>query len=165
MKRLSLLIVPLFLLTVLAVAVAAEIPEKAGIPAGVQDRLDQYAASSHAGGEVTIHHAVRARRPWNFAEKMSHLVLGDSVYYQTDQPLTWKQASGPMPLPYPPKELWCILVEERDAGSGELTPTALFVALHMDMYSADWLVHTAPKGLAPSELAGILNWLGCVVEE
>ena len=65
---------------------------------------------------------------------MSSKVDGDTIYYQTDS------SSRGMPLPFPAKEMWCVLLEIDDL-SGVTSYRGVFVGLHMDMYNADWVVH------------------------
>ena len=45
-----------------------------------------------------------------------------------------------MPLPFRPKEMWCVLLEPDDRG-GVTAYGGVLVGLHMDMYNADWVVH------------------------
>jgi hypothetical protein len=161
MKRTSLLIVPLLLLVVLVVAVAAQIPEEAGLPAGVQARLEQYLPSPHALGKAAVLSVARARQPWRFSKDMSYSVLGDSVYFQTDYPLTWKEGGGPSPLPFPPRELWCALLEGEDRLTGERSYAVVFVGLHMDMYNGDWMVHEGPTDRSLPALLQGLSTIGC----
>ena len=163
MKRTSGLVVPLSLLAVLAVAIGVEIPEQAGPPARVQVRLDEYLASPFAPGQSTVLLVERARRPWNFAGDLSGMALGDSVYFQTDSSLTWTEGSGPSPLPFPPKELWCAFLEGTDDITGEKSHIVVFVGLHMDMYTADWLVHKAAESPFAPEFGKMLAHLGCDV--
>ncbi len=161
MKRASLLIIPLLLLGVLVVAVAAQIPKDAGLPADVQARLDQYLSSPHALDNVDVLSVARARQPWRFSKEMSYSVLGDSVYFQTDYPLTWREGGGPSPLPFPPKELWCALLEGEDSVTGKPTYAVVYVGLHMDMYSGDWMVHEGPTDRSLPALLRGLSTIGC----
>ncbi|MEJ2736726.1 MAG: hypothetical protein P8189_24710 [Anaerolineae bacterium] len=161
MKRGSLLVVPVLLLVVLVVAVTAQIPEGAGLPAGVQVRLEQYLHSRHALGKAVVLSVTRARQPWHFSQDMSYAVLGDSVYFQIDLPLTWQDEGGPSPLPFPPKELWCALLEGEDRLRGEPTYAVVFVGLHMDMYSGDWMIHEGPTDWSLPVLLQGLSSIGC----
>ena len=144
MRRNSLVIVPVLLLVVLVVTVSAQIPKGAGLPAGVQTRLEQYLHSRYAPDKAEVQSVTRARQLWHFSADMSYSVLGDSVYFQIDYPLTWQSGGGPSPLPFPPKELRCALLEGEDRLRGEPFYTAVFVGLHMDTYSGDWSVHEGP---------------------
>jgi hypothetical protein len=161
MKRGSLLIISVLLLVVLVGAVTAQIPEGAGLPAGVQARLEQYLHSRHVPGRAAVLAVVRARQPWHFSEDMSSAVLGDSVYFQIDYPLTWEDGGGSSPLPFPPKELWCALLEGEDRLHGESTYAVVFVGLHMDMDSGDWMIHEGPTDQSLSALLRGLSAIGC----
>ena len=165
MKRTTLLLIPSLLLVVLVAAVAAEIPDRAGLPTGVQTRLDQYLASPFALGKGSVRSVQRARRPWNFSEDMSYMVLGDSVYFQTDSPLTWTEGGGPSPLPFPPRELWCALLELENDATGERFYAVIYVGLHMDMYNGDWMVHKGPGGLSIQGSRERLATIGCDFED
>ena len=163
MKRAALLMIPLLLLAALVIAVAAELPGRAGLPTGVQTCLDRYIASPFAPGNASVWVVRRAQRPWNFTRAQSDRVLGDTVYFQTDASLTWTGGSGPSPLPFPPKELWCaILVGEDDVG-GQNAYSLVFVGLHMDMYNGDWLVHEAGEVLFTPRSEEALAEIGCEI--
>jgi hypothetical protein len=163
-RRTILLVIPVLLLVLLLVAVAAELPEEGGIPAGVQTRLDQYLTSLSIPGQSTVLAVERARKPWNFSRDMSQLVLGDSVYFQTDASLTWRQGGGPSPLPFPPKELWCALLSRQDDASDGRSYAVVFAGLHMDMYNGDWLIHEGSKTPFTPEFEEVLSRIGCEVE-
>lgn len=163
MKRSTLLLIPVLLLTVLVLAVAAEIPNEPGPPRGVQQRLEQYGSSSLAGTDARLVQVSRARQPWHLARDLRWPVLGDSVYFQTDHPLTWNRSDGPSPLPFPPKEVWCALLESGDRTAEEPSQSVVLVGLHMDMYSGDWVIHQAPS--EPFSTVGdILSVLGCELD-
>jgi hypothetical protein len=160
-KRASLLMIPLLLLAVLVVAVTAEIPERAGLPTGVQTCLDRYIVSPFAPSQANVLVVRRAQKPWNFSRALSDRVLGDTVYFQTDASLTWTMGSGPSPLPFPPKELWCAILAGQDDVSGEKTYSIVFVGLHMDMYNGDWLVHETGESPFTAESEQALSQIGC----
>jgi hypothetical protein len=40
----------------------------------------------------------------------------------------------------------------------------VFVALHQDLYNADWIVHEGPAGASDADLGAVLVRLGCDVE-
>lgn len=163
MKRTTLLLVPTLLLTVLVLAVAAEIPAEPGPPRGVQKRLERYRFSSFADTDTRILQVTRARRPWNLTRDLNWLILGDSVYFQTDHPLTGRRSDGPSPLPFPPKEVWCALLESKSGTTDAQSYSVVLVGLHMDMYSGDWIIHQAPS--EPFSTVGdALSGLGCGLE-
>jgi hypothetical protein len=67
--------------------------------------------------------------------------------------------SGRRALPYPPKEVWCVVLKGREPGV-----RVIFAALHSDLCNADWIVHE-PNGKAASpELAATLSEIGCDLE-
>lgn len=160
MKRVIFLVVPVFLLTVLVVVVAAAMPEKAAAPAEVQTRLDQYIAHLSSPEAATVRLAERAKKPWNFHQGMSHAVFGDGVHFQADRGRT-----GGLPLPFPPRELWCVVLERGDnsadsSGRGE-SYAVVFVGLHMSMYEADWMVHEGDGDVSSAEFRRALSMIGC----
>lgn len=161
MKRTHFLLIPTLMLAVLVLAVAAEVPTVAGPPSGVQKRLEQYSTSAFVKGETHVRLLARAERPWNLTKDLSWLALGDSVYFETDHPLTRGRSVGPSPLPYPPKEVWCALLESEDEATGVRSYAVVLVGLHMDMYSADWMLHQAPSQPFSTAFREALSALGC----
>lgn len=161
MRRTTVLIIPLLLLAVLVAVVTAEIPDETRLPSRVEIRLDQYLDSSLVPSQTTAVRVEQASKPWHFTRELSQVVLGDSVYFQTDASLTWKEGSGLSPLPFPPKELWCAFLEHEDAITGNQTGSVVFVGLHMDMYSGDWLVHVGAEAPFTREFEELLRRIGC----
>ncbi len=160
MKRAVFLAATAVLLLALGVVVFAEIPAKTGMPAVAQARLNQYLAYAYPSGGASVKAIARARRPWAFSQALSGSAYGDSVYFQTDTGPTWTETDNLRPLPYPPKELWCVRLDP-EAGESEAAPTVVFVALHMDIYNADWLVHTGRQGPATPAGQNALSAVGC----
>jgi hypothetical protein len=66
-----------------------------------------------------------------------------------------------LPLPFPPKELWCALLEGEDRLTGERSHAVVLVGLHMDMYSGDWMVHEGPDSPSLPALTQGLSAIGC----
>jgi hypothetical protein len=174
MRSRSVLAVPLLLLVVLVAATGAQIPEERGLPVGVQTRLEEYTDFWYAPGAAVVVSVERAKKPWNLTGEMSHAVFGQSAYFPGDHGPAWPSGNEPMPLPYPPKEVWCALVEQTnldadpEGSAGGTTHEVLFVGLHMTMYNADWMVHKGtPLGPASqSSLSGAglqetLSTIGC----
>jgi hypothetical protein len=145
---------------VLAVVVAAGIPEKAAAPAEVQTRLDQYIAHLFSPEIAAVRLAERAKKPWNFRQGMSHAVFGGGVHFQADRGRT-----GGLPLPFPPRELWCVVLEREDNSTDNSRSGAsyavVFVGLHMSMYEADWMVHEGDGDLSSPEFRRTLSMIGC----
>lgn len=88
-------------------------------------------------------------------------MFGSTVYYQTDFAPGDSTPAGVMPLPYPPKEVWCILLKERDKPTGVPSYAIVLAALHMDMYNADWMLHMGPRDLSTPGLMESLRESGC----
>jgi hypothetical protein len=163
MKRITLLLIPILMLTILVLAVGAEIPPEAGPPRRVQMRLEQYRSSSLVNADTRAFSITPAKRPWNLTMELGWPAVGDSVYSQTDQPLTWSRSDGKSPLPFPPKEVWCALMEGKGETAGKPSYSVVLVALHMDMYSGDRIFHQAPN--EPLSIVGeVLSALGCELE-
>lgn len=162
MKKFIFLLVPILLLTVLVLVVAAEIPTTAGAPGGVQTRLEQYNSSLGVEADSHVSVVVQAKRPWNLTRDLGWPVLGDSLFFQTDQPLTGSRSDGSSPLPFPPKEVWCSLLQSKDQATGAPSYAVVLVGLHMDMYTGDWVVHQPPDD--PFAVGKILSLLGCELE-
>ena len=116
---------------------------------------------------------------------MSGATFGNGAYYQT----TYGRA-GRMPLPYPPREVWCAwlsgvstayLSENRLMASisgqsfHSLTSAAsntqgmsgatrlVFLALHEDWYNADWIVHEPRLGLPIGDWLAEISAVGCAI--
>jgi hypothetical protein len=159
MKRLAFLAVPVLLLLLLAVAVTAEIPDEAGLPAEAKIRLDQYIAYTLSTDTLTVKWAEQARFPWNFDGGMGASVFGSGVHFQTDH-----GPSGSLPLPEFPSKLWCVLLEqERSTGGSGQAPfdSLVFVGLYTSLYEADWIVHDGSLGPSAPGFAETLSLLGC----
>lgn len=161
MKRTVFLLIALLLLTTLGALVVAKRPGKTGCPQGCQVRLHQYIDFAFLPGSTSVQMAQRAGKPENLLKDSGYTVFGDSVYYQTDIGPGSNPQGGAMPLPYPPKELWCILLEQQSEQAGETSNAIAFAALHMDMYSADWMVHEGPSDLSTPGLLESLAVVGC----
>lgn len=70
----------------------------------------------------------------------------------------WRN-NGLRALPYPPKEVWCVVLK-----GGEPGARVIFVALHSDLYNAAWIVHEPDGAPGSRELAGALSEIGCDLE-
>ena len=129
-------------------------------PTTWQEEFDRYLnfINSTSSEVFTIHTIAKARQPWNFTPEMSQISIGESAYYQTDfyyddKPSDYDNfpivpAEIPdgslIPLPYPPKELWCIFLEtKKSSESNNSSEETIFVvvALHQDLYNADFVIH------------------------
>jgi len=165
-----LLIAALLLLAGLGAGVLALLPDKAGLPTGCQAALDQYLTYKNVslGEGLSVKSVVKAARPGRLTQDVSYAVYGDSAHYQTDEnyqepaneaeATTLWQASGSRPLPFPPEEVWCALLERN---TGEPQYGVAFVSLHQDIYNADWVVHEAGPDPFVSASTQVASDLGC----
>ena len=110
MKRLLLLSIP-FLLTAGALAVFWFFY---GIhqPQAWQPQLDKYISykKQELSAPITVQAVDHATKPWDLIRDKSFIVYGDLAYYRTDVNYEQPQAGG-IPLPDPPVEVYCILLE------------------------------------------------------
>lgn len=165
MKRVLFLTLPLVLLVALGAVVLAQLPAEPGLPADMQALLDQYLAYTYRPGTVIVQAVDQANKPSNLGRELGYEVFGASVIYQTDLGIPGYEKGGARPLPYPPEQVWCVLLE-RDGTYGprlEKRYDAVFVALHMDIHHADLMVHKGPERLSSDEIEPFLSEFGCTV--
>jgi hypothetical protein len=107
-------------------------------------------------GTMTVSAVGRATHPEEFARELSGATFGDSRFYSTDY-----TSGGPpheaRPLPYPPDDIMCVLLQQ---GS---TREVVFVAHHVDLYNADWIVHEAQGAPFAAPVRNQLAGLGCAL--
>lgn len=156
MRRSIRFILPLFLAVTLVVTLLVAV--RMNRPTDWQLELDKYVQykDSVSSGTTTVRLVDRASKPWNFSRDMSHAVFGDSPYYQTDYSYSGERRSGPKPLPFPPDDVWCVLLE-RDHG----TRTIVFVVEHQDLYDADMVVHEGASDLSSQSSVENVSQIGC----
>jgi hypothetical protein len=127
------------------------------LPFDSQARLNEYLADQFWPGTMAVQSVVRAHKPWRFTEEMTSGAFGDSVHFQTTQ---YSDTLGA--LRFPPDEVWCVLLERKGITVEEAPPSiVVFVALHMDMYNADWIVHEAVGSRSSPGSRSILSTIGC----
>ncbi len=85
---------------------------------------------------VAVKEYVQARLPQNFRTEMSSSSYGNTPYYVTTHRAN-PDYPGQKPLPYPPNDVWCVKLTSTDP----LTPQVVLLALHQDIYNADWVMH------------------------
>jgi hypothetical protein len=158
MKRTGALVMALLFLLALALAVTARTPGQGGLPPAARARVEQYLASRSQVGTAVAALVAPATKPWNLTGDPGTLVFGDSVNYQTDLGSAW---DGLLPVPFPPKELWCVLLQQGGAEPGQQSYRVVLVGLHMDMYNADWLIHVLPGSASDPGVWGRLSQIGC----
>jgi len=85
---------------------------------------------------VVIKQYVQASLPQNFRAEMSKASYGNTPYYVTAHRAN-PDYPGQKPLPYPPNDLWCVQLKSTDPAA----PQVVVIALHQDIYNADWVMH------------------------
>ncbi len=85
---------------------------------------------------AAIKQYVQASLPQNFRAEMSKASYGNTPYYATTHRAN-PNYPGQMPLPYPPNDLWCVQLKSADPAA----PQVVVIALHQDIYNADWVMH------------------------
>jgi hypothetical protein len=162
-----------------AIVAVAMLTSAHGLPTQAQVELNEYLQYQRLvlGQTISIQQTVQATRPWNFTPQMSDATFGDSPFYRTSHtyyatPVVnspypsvatpWMSdfsntASGLRPVPFPPEDMWCILLHQEHP----TTSKVVFVALHQDLYNADWLVHEPAGELHTRELTATLSSIGC----
>jgi hypothetical protein len=119
--------------------------------------------------QLAVTQITQARLPQNFQASLSKASFGESTYYRTTNRYdttdesSWAGVGKPtktpaavtsyayhptMPIPYPPNDLWCVQLTSSDPA----IPKAILVALHQDIYNAEWIVHemTDPATVLPA---------------
>lgn len=96
-------------------------------------------ASYYAVDETSGNYPNTPTVPYAFAD----LTAEPTLPAQTNNPYT---ATGggfrtSRPIPYPPAEVWCVLLKL----TSEDTYFVVFANLHMDMYNAQWIIHEGEK--------------------
>ena len=149
-------------LAFISVIVALELVASNSQPPGdVRSAAQQYVqyvnasqpASVSQQGSASVQGIVRAARRQAFTPAMSKASFADSAYYRTTYGrqdlasgrLAVSTLSGPRPIPYPPKELWCVQLSD-----GQI----IFVAQHRDLYNADWILHEPVDGTESAQKVG-----------
>jgi len=155
------------LLVALGALVGAFVAAEARRPVGWEAELEKYVEyrDSLSSGTTTAQLVARASQPWNFSRDMSHASFGDSVYYRTDYGYDAGRGGGPRPLPFPPDEVWCVLLQRDRASTtdsvGEITQEVVFSVLDRDMYNADWVIHEGASAPFSPEFMEDLSLVGC----
>jgi hypothetical protein len=93
---------------------------------------------------------------------VSYTLLGARVDYSPPVRIAGAGMDGRMPLPFPPTEVWCVLLDVQPL-TEEAAPehAIIFVAQHRDIYNADWLVHEGETAPFSPALVESLSRIGC----
>ena len=157
MRKVILLSIPLLVLigTVLAVDIG-----DAALHPSWQPELSKYIRSKKAF--ITIKAVDQASRPVNFNQDMSSAAFSDDVFYTQGY---GGGQSGYRNLPFPPEEVWCVLLKKTrraaDDSIVESTYSVVFVARHLDMWHADWVVHEGEQEPFSPAFLEKLSKIGC----
>ncbi|HEY4721252.1 MAG TPA: hypothetical protein VII92_05365 [Anaerolineae bacterium] len=136
---------------------------------------------------TTVQQIVEANRPGNLMPPLSKITFGSGIYWTTiadtrssgvtpfPTATPWSSelsAGGSIPwpggsltggsgrrsLPFPPVEVWCVVVRR----AGQTLPGLVFLAQHQDLYYTEWIVHEPTAQTLP-ELNASLAAVGCNV--
>jgi hypothetical protein len=163
-RKTVLLLFSILLLIAFGMAVVAQTPDKAQVlPPDSVAHLQQYLTDRFGPGTAIVQRVARASRPWRFTPAMS---LG--THEGSKQAQTAESSSIYGPLPFPPDQLWCVLVKvpglEPEETLGRSPYAIVFLGLHIDMYNADWVAHDGIRDLSAPESTRVLSLIGCDLE-
>ncbi len=148
---------------------------------GWQGALNSYLAYKKqiSSGAYTLQYITRARKPWNFSEDMSDFAFGESSYHQIG---TWNSnqsydnnprsihtevqtSSIISSLIFPPKEAWCAWLSLTNTTFNphdrKAISIVIFVALHEDLYNAEYIIHEANTQSSDQLLIDRVSKIGC----
>jgi hypothetical protein len=126
-----------------------------------QDALSEYVQHIYRQQPgLVVSQVVQSNLPGRFTAAMSGDVYGSGDYFHVDMPYSYgtvvsQTGSSSRPLPYPPEQLACALLNSNNG------PSVVFVALHGDDYKAAWFVHQARYAWPSDELRAQLDAIGC----
>jgi hypothetical protein len=167
----------LVLILIAAAGIIAAQNLQEALPPQARAGLGGYLASENsvASQPAIVREVAHAARPGRFDAAFSAASIGASFYFRTTRgyrsavtpnPLILttsplpavpsESAAGGRALPFPPKDLWCVLLNE-EGGNGRV----VYLALHEDMYNADWIVHESAGTPLDVVLTARLAAVGC----
>ena len=176
MKR-PIIVILLVLIMMAAVGIIVARNLEEDLPPQAQAALDGYLTSENAVAShpAIVRQVVHAARPGRFDAAFSSASISASFYFRTSRgyrsaaiPNPLILTTSPLPsgaseggrggraLPFPPRDLWCVLLNQ-ESGNGRV----VFLALHEDMYNADWIVHESAGAPGDAALAARLAVVGC----
>jgi hypothetical protein len=139
MRKVGLLAIPLLVLMATAIVVLSFESKR---PAEWRVELNDYIRydQSRFPGGTRVQATTAAKQPWNFDPEMSNFVFGNSVF-RTDNSYDGTPG-GYIDLPFPPEQVWCVLLVRNDSFSQVSKNQIIFVAHHNDnVWWQDWVVH------------------------
>ena len=184
-------IVLALLLLAMGIIVVLLFVHSQNLPDGAQAAVNayiQYRQPSISLETLAIGQTAYAGNPSQFDAQMSGASFGESRFYRTtytyqNEPavdvtyastsssqndalalsdslkVTAYRKNGTVPIPFPPVELWCVVLNE-----AAKPPSVAFVALHRDLYYAEWLVHEPSSYADIGELNRRLSSVDCNLE-
>lgn len=129
------------------------------LPAQAQMRLDQYLAYAFPDGQAAVTAIDRAAHPSQVTHGSLGPTFGGSTHFETDLGVSDTSVGSRAPLPFPPTDVWCVLLTSVRPPAGQI----VLVALHADLYSADWIVHKGPDDASSVQGHHLLSTLGCTL--
>jgi hypothetical protein len=138
MKKHNLIVIPI--LFVIALIAALSVLDNLRTPAW-RVKLNHYISYLRETGHPSYHveSSASANQPANFTSTMSAETFSDTLLFQTSSNINPSFSAELEPMPYPPEEVMCVLLH--DGTQLQL----VYVALHNNLYNADWLVHSLTK--------------------
>ncbi|MBI5034901.1 MAG: hypothetical protein HZB51_30620 [Chloroflexi bacterium] len=164
-----------FFTAILVFTVGILIVRDQTIPDNAQVELNKFLQYRNSAQPATVVQVVRATMPSKLTREMSGGSYGDSNFFSTmvdyrhvpnvnlpnlataTPGLTSATfGRGSTPIPFPPEDVWCILLKG-DTPAEQI----VFVTLHTSLYNADWLVHEPFAEPGSAEMKTILATIGC----
>ncbi len=164
--------------SVIIVGIAVILTGTGRMPEVAQAAVARYLGFRYQSPSPSVRQESQATRASLFKPEQSSATYSDSVYFRTrhnygdtgimrislsSSPTAsadiYRGSDGLRALPYPPEEIWCVLLEPHEEEA-----QVVLVAMHMDLYKADWVVHELPPGWSVAERNAVLADLGCAVE-
>jgi hypothetical protein len=157
MKKRNLLIP---LLAVMILIVAISVLDSLRAPAW-QVKINHYITFLKENHHLSYHieSTASATQPENFTQAMSAETYSDTPLFQTSSANTASFSAELEPLPYPPEQVMCVLLHD----GSQLN--LVYVALHNNLYNADWIVHIAPDPWGSQAIQNNLSAIGCQINE
>jgi hypothetical protein len=158
MKKRSLIVIPLLAVIVLVVSIL--LLDSLRTPAWrvkINHYLNFLRETNHPSYHVES--TASAAQPGNFTEAMSVETYSDTPLFQTSSGSSTSYSAELEPLPYPPEQVMCVLLH--DGSQLQL----VYVALHNNLYNADWIVHISPDPWGSQTLQFNLTSIGCSITE
>jgi hypothetical protein len=120
--------------------------------------LDQYLDFQQAAGKHSFRlvKATQATQPAQFSAAMSAESYRNNVVFSTNNTIGSQYTSEMYPLPYPPDEVWCVLLQN------DSQQQVVYVALHKSQNNADWIVHIPSQPYSSPSLQNSLSQIGCI---